>query len=296
MGLRVMAMFFIFAILMLSAMPPIYACGYCLQPPYHNPSPPTTRRPSPPPVTINPPSHGGRPKVSPPLNMPPVFVPPPVIISPPVMNPPVTIPPPSSTYPPYTGNPPLGGGFTPPSGGLPGINPPPPSTSATCPINGLKLGLCVDVLGGLVHIGLGNPVENTCCPLLEGLLELEAAVCFCTSIRLKLLNLNIFIPLALQVLITCGKTPPPGFGLVLLLFVFQKLNTRGTFEARWEFVATGVDKQAERKRNVEVDAQNVSFDGNAKAESNLKVEKALEEGATWGGRRGPYDNADQPAQ
>ncbi|MCL7045509.1 hypothetical protein MKW94_019664 [Papaver nudicaule] len=40
---------------------------------------------------------------------------------------------------------------------------------------------------------------------------LEAAVCLCTSIRLKLLNLNIFIPLALQVLVTCGKNPPPGF-------------------------------------------------------------------------------------
>lgn len=69
----------------------------------------------------------------------------------------------------------------------------------------------MDVLGGLVHIGLGNPVENACCPVLKGLLELEAAICLCTTIRLKLLNLNIFIPLALQALITCGKTPPPGF-------------------------------------------------------------------------------------
>lgn len=81
----------------------------------------------------------------------------------------------------------------------------------TCPINALKLGACVDVLGGLVHIGLGNPVENVCCPVLKGLLELEAAVCLCTTIRLKLLNLNIFIPLALQALVTCGMTPPPGF-------------------------------------------------------------------------------------
>ncbi|KAF9616624.1 hypothetical protein IFM89_030793 [Coptis chinensis] len=81
----------------------------------------------------------------------------------------------------------------------------------TCPINALKLGACVDVLGGLIHIGLGDPVENVCCLVLGGLLELEAAVYLCTTLRLKLLNLNIFIPLALQALITCGKTPPPGF-------------------------------------------------------------------------------------
>ncbi|KAK2999106.1 hypothetical protein RJ639_040047 [Escallonia herrerae] len=68
------------------------------------------------------------------------------------------------------------------------------------------------VLGGLVHIGLGNPVENICCQVILDLLELEAAVCLCTAISLKLLDLNIFIPLALQVLVTCGLTPLPGGG------------------------------------------------------------------------------------
>ncbi|KAM7272680.1 hypothetical protein ACFE04_027343 [Oxalis oulophora] len=86
-----------------------------------------------------------------------------------------------------------------------------PSIQPKCPIDALKLGLCVDVLGGLVHIGLGDPVQNVCCPVLQGLLELEAAICLCTTLRLKLLNLNIFIPIALQVLATCGITPPPGF-------------------------------------------------------------------------------------
>ncbi|KAI6707339.1 hypothetical protein NL676_010301 [Syzygium grande] len=123
-------------------------------------------------------------------------------MSPPITNPPST--PPSSPYPPYGGGPPGSGGK---GGGVPS----PPTTPTTCPINALKLGLCLDVLGGLVHIGIGNPVENVCCPVLQGLLELEAAICLCTAIRLKLLNLNIFIPLALQVLVTCGVTPPPGF-------------------------------------------------------------------------------------
>ena len=95
-------------------------------------------------------------------------------------------------------------------GGVPGVGPP-TTTQPTYPIDALKLGLCLDLLGGLVHIGLGNPVENVCCPLLQGLVELEAAICLCTTIRLKLLNLNIFSPLSLQVLVTCGMSPPPGF-------------------------------------------------------------------------------------
>ncbi|PKA48435.1 36.4 kDa proline-rich protein [Apostasia shenzhenica] len=91
---------------------------------------------------------------------------------------------------------------------------PPPDDGAPppvkCSLDILKLGLCLDVLGGLIHVGLA-PVESYCCPVLEGLLELEAAACLCTAINLKVLNLNIYIPLALQVLIACGKDPPPGY-------------------------------------------------------------------------------------
>ncbi|KAH7687703.1 Bifunctional inhibitor/lipid-transfer protein/seed storage 2S albumin protein [Dioscorea alata] len=113
--------------------------------------------------------------------------------------PPVVIPPPVVVYPPHNGN------------GGSGINAPPSMPSdQKCSIDLLKIGLCIDVLG-LVHVGLGNPVENVCCPVLQGLLELEAAACLCTAIRLKVLNLNIYIPLALQVLITCGKDPPAGY-------------------------------------------------------------------------------------
>ena len=114
-----------------------------------------------------------------PITSPPVISPPitPPITSPPVISPPLPTPP-SSPYPPYSGGPPSGGG-----GG--GSSPSPPTTQPTCPVNALKLGLCVDVLGGLVHIGLGNPVENACCPVLGGLLELEGAVFLCTAIRLS---------------------------------------------------------------------------------------------------------------
>ncbi|KAI9174368.1 hypothetical protein LWI28_016317 [Acer negundo] len=92
-------------------------------------------------------------------------------------------------------------------GGCPPGTPPPPHPS--CSINEMKLGLCVDVLGGLVHIGFGDPVKNVCCPVIQGMMEMEAAVCI--TIRIKFLNMNIFIPMAFQALLTCGKTPPPGF-------------------------------------------------------------------------------------
>ncbi|KAI0499787.1 hypothetical protein KFK09_017995 [Dendrobium nobile] len=97
-------------------------------------------------------------------------------------------------------------------GGIPAITPPP---AVKCSLDILKLGLCLNVLGGLVQVGLA-PVEIYCCPVIEGLLELEAAACLCAAIDLKVLNLNIYIPLALQVLIACGKDPPPGYFCPLL--------------------------------------------------------------------------------
>lgn len=98
-----------------------------------------------------------------------------------------------------------------PIGPWPSPPPPSPQGEATCPIDTVKLGACVDLLGGLVHIGIGEPVVSQCCPVLQGLLEVEAAVCLCTTLKLKLLNLNLYVPLALQLLLTCGKTPPPGY-------------------------------------------------------------------------------------
>ncbi|KAL8478195.1 hypothetical protein ACS0TY_030186 [Phlomoides rotata] len=89
--------------------------------------------------------------------------------------------------------------------------PPSPKPQETCPIDILKLGACVDVLGGLVHIGIGSSSTDACCPLLQGLADLDAAICLCTTIKAKLLNLNIILPIALQVLVDCGKTPPSGF-------------------------------------------------------------------------------------
>jgi hypothetical protein len=146
------------------------------------------------------------------LPVPPVLphLPVPPVTVPNLPVPPVTVP--NLPIPPVL-NPPSTGGST-PKGSTPKGNCPPKTTPAvknTCPIDTLKLGACVDLLGGLVHIGLGDPNVNKCCPVLQGLANLEAAACLCTTLKLKLLNLNIYVPLALQLLLTCGKTPPPGY-------------------------------------------------------------------------------------
>ncbi|XP_073272026.1 uncharacterized protein [Primulina huaijiensis] len=157
------------------------------------------------------------PIVKPPITLPPVTVPP--IVKPPVTLPPVTVPPitlppvvnPPVVLPPVVVVPPV---LTPPTT-TPCPPPPSPAKPATCPIDSLKLGACVDLLGGLVHIGLGDPAANECCPILGGLLEAEAAVCLCTTLKIKALNLQIYVPIALQLLLTCGKTPPPGYACSL---------------------------------------------------------------------------------
>ncbi|CAL1414665.1 unnamed protein product [Linum trigynum] len=171
----------IFMLFLSSATPILSSCGRC-----------GGRKPNPKPKS---PSKGPGPIKLPPIHLPKL---------PPVTVPKVPIPN-LPTVPPVTG----GGSGKSPS---PAANcPPPPAKKDTCPIDTLKLGACVDLLGGIVHIGLGGPVVNKCCPVLAGLVEVEAAACLCTTLKIRALNLSIFVPLALELLITCGKSPPPGY-------------------------------------------------------------------------------------
>lgn len=87
----------------------------------------------------------------------------------------------------------------------------PGGSTAKCPLNALKLGACVDLLQGLVHVGLGDPVVNQCCPLIQGVAALEAALCLCTTIRAKVLSLNVLLPIALSLVASCGLSVPPDF-------------------------------------------------------------------------------------
>jgi hypothetical protein len=78
-------------------------------------------------------------------------------------------------------------------------------------VDALKLGVCANVLG-LLNVTLGSPPVQPCCSLIQGLVDLEAAVCLCTALRLTLLGINLNLPINLSlVLNNCGRNAPSGF-------------------------------------------------------------------------------------
>ncbi|KAF8379250.1 hypothetical protein HHK36_028682 [Tetracentron sinense] len=87
-----------------------------------------------------------------------------------------------------------------------------PSVKPTCPKDTLKLGVCANLLNDLVHLIVGNPPKTPCCSLIQGLADLEAAVCLCTAIKANVLGINLNIPISLSLLLNyCGKKVPSGF-------------------------------------------------------------------------------------
>ncbi|CAN6283974.1 unnamed protein product [Urochloa humidicola] len=102
---------------------------------------------------------------------------------------------------------PIGGGGGGGSGGNDGTS----GWYGHCPTNALKLGVCANVLD-LIKAKAGVPVDEKCCPLLNGLVELDAAVCLCTAIKANVLGLNLNIPVNLSLVLNfCGKGVPTGF-------------------------------------------------------------------------------------
>ncbi|PIA60029.1 hypothetical protein AQUCO_00400716v1 [Aquilegia coerulea] len=83
----------------------------------------------------------------------------------------------------------------------------------TCPRDALKLGVCVNLLGGLVSVEVGTAPDHPCCALIKGLVDLEAALCLCTAIKANVLDIvKLNVPLSLSlVLKSCGRQAPPGF-------------------------------------------------------------------------------------
>ena len=89
-------------------------------------------------------------------------------------------------------------------------NPSPMKTS--CPRDTLKLGVCANVLKGAIGAVVGAQPDHPCCSILEGLVDLESAVCLCTAIKANILGINLNIPISLSLLINaCGKNAPSDF-------------------------------------------------------------------------------------
>ena len=99
----------------------------------------------------------------------------------------------------------------------PAPTPPPPPTPTPsggghhCPRDALKLGVCANVLG-LVKAKIGSPPYLPCCSLLDGLVDLEAAVCLCTAIKANILGIKLNLPIDLSLILNnCGKSCPNDF-------------------------------------------------------------------------------------
>ena len=93
----------------------------------------------------------------------------------------------------------------------PSTTPPTPPASQKCPSDTLKLGVCADVLG-LVNVIVGSPASSKCCALLQGLVDLDAAICLCTAIKANVLGINLNVPITLSLLLSaCEKSVPSGF-------------------------------------------------------------------------------------
>ncbi|WMV20170.1 hypothetical protein MTR67_013555 [Solanum verrucosum] len=83
--------------------------------------------------------------------------------------------------------------------------------SGTNDTDTLKLGVCANILH-LLNVVVGSPPTMPCCSLIQGLTDLEAAVCLCTAIRTNVLGVNLNVPLSLSLILnSCGKNPPTGF-------------------------------------------------------------------------------------
>ncbi|AAD43608.1 T3P18.7 [Arabidopsis thaliana] len=91
-------------------------------------------------------------------------------------------------------------------------HPSPSPAIAKCPRDALKLGVCANVLNGLLNVTLGKPPVEPCCTLIQGLADLEAAACLCTALKANILGINLNIPLSLSLLLNvCSKKVPRGF-------------------------------------------------------------------------------------
>ncbi|CAA2996440.1 Hypothetical predicted protein [Olea europaea subsp. europaea] len=94
----------------------------------------------------------------------------------------------------------------------PNPKPSPNPGRGTCPRDALKLGVCANLLGGLLGVTIGTPPKTPCCSLIQGLADLEAAVCLCTAIKANVLGINLNVPLSLSLLLNvCSKKVQPGF-------------------------------------------------------------------------------------
>ncbi|KAL1201700.1 putative lipid-binding protein AIR1B [Cardamine amara subsp. amara] len=79
--------------------------------------------------------------------------------------------------------------------------------------NSLALFLLFNILFfTLTTATCSTPPMTPCCSLIEGLVDLEAAVCLCTALKASVLGINLNLPINLSLLLNvCSRKAPRGF-------------------------------------------------------------------------------------
>ncbi|XP_050226785.1 14 kDa proline-rich protein DC2.15-like [Mercurialis annua] len=91
-------------------------------------------------------------------------------------------------------------------------SPVPSYKPAKCPKDTIKLGVCLNLLNDLLSVTIGTPPKTPCCSLLADLVDLEAAVCICTTLKASVAGISLNVPVNLSLLLNyCGKKVPEGF-------------------------------------------------------------------------------------
>ncbi|PIA49818.1 hypothetical protein AQUCO_01300511v1 [Aquilegia coerulea] len=81
------------------------------------------------------------------------------------------------------------------------------TTLPTCSIGAPSLSVCSDLLGILIAIP-----PHPCCTLIDGLDDIEAAVCLCNAIKAKVAGINLNLTVSINlILTTCKKKLPSGY-------------------------------------------------------------------------------------
>ena len=79
------------------------------------------------------------------------------------------------------------------------VSPPP-----NCP----NLTACLALADDLVTVVVG-PTSPPCCPLIDGLADLDVVLCLCTTIKAGILNVDIDINIIVKVILnSCGRNIP----------------------------------------------------------------------------------------
>ena len=81
-------------------------------------------------------------------------------------------------------------------------------SQGNCITDPVRVGACLIALN-TVNITVGDPPVTPCCSLIEGLVDLDAAICLCAVLKANVLGIKLLVPIDLTLLLNnCGRKNP----------------------------------------------------------------------------------------